>query len=149
MANPVEMAWGGPPDESADDVFLTGPELAHRLRRSDGTIANWRSSGKGPPYMKPSGGLRGLVLYRLSDVLEWEGQMSQADFMDEQEWANAAPGMSLRDYFAGQALAAIVRDRDALRALSGEPEWPLQANIAEAAYRIADSMIATRGNSHE
>jgi hypothetical protein len=53
-------------------------------------------------------------------------------------------GMSLRDWFAGQALAAIVRDRDALHALNGEPDFPLQQNVTVAAYQIADAMLRAR-----
>ncbi len=54
------------------DRYLTGEELAVRLRRAPGTIANWRSSGRGPRYLKPSGGKRGRILYRLQDVEAWE-----------------------------------------------------------------------------
>ena len=44
------------------------------------------------------------------------------------------PGMSLRDYFAGQALAGLLtEDGDA-----PPEEW------AMAAYRLADAMIAAR-----
>jgi hypothetical protein len=43
------------------------------------------------------------------------------------------PGMSLRDWFAGQALASFV------------PDTP--QNKAEAAYAIADAMLAERAKS--
>lgn len=49
-----------------------------------------------------------------------------------------SPGMSLRDYFAAQALPAIVT---ALGGLSS-PD-----NIAEGCYMMADAMLAERGNS--
>ena len=43
-------------------------------------------------------------------------------------------GMTLRDYFAGQALPAII----------GRPEWPELILAADEAYKIADAMIAER-----
>lgn len=46
-----------------------------------------------------------------------------------------ATGMSLRDYFAGQALTGI------LRAVSGARE-PI--GVAELAYKMADAMLAER-----
>ena len=52
--------------------YLTTEELADRLRRSPGTIANWRSKGQGPRFLRPSGGKRGRILYRLEDIDEWE-----------------------------------------------------------------------------
>jgi hypothetical protein len=48
-----------------------------------------------------------------------------------QTWADVIyPGMSLRDWFAGQALASFV------------PDTP--QNKAEAAYAIADAMLKAR-----
>lgn len=44
-------------------------------------------------------------------------------------------GMSLRDYFAGQALAGAMADSN----VSGDPE-----SLAEAAYTVADAMLAAR-----
>lgn len=46
----------------------------------------------------------------------------------------AEPGMSLRDYFAAKALPAVVSDVDFT-------SW---AQCAEAAYDIADAMLAER-----
>lgn len=53
-------------------------------------------------------------------------------------------GMTLRDYFAGQALDAIYTACD--RRLVLEPSAPPETveGIARAAYRIADAMIAAR-----
>ena len=45
-------------------------------------------------------------------------------------------GMSLRDYFAGQALA-----NDWCKMVDGD-DW---SDTAEDAYRLADAMIAARG----
>jgi hypothetical protein len=59
------------------------------------------------------------------------------------------PGMTLRDWFAGQALAAMSDVRDdgdysEMTRDAGRPE--LEARwIATAAYRIADAMMAERG----
>lgn len=48
------------------------------------------------------------------------------------------PGMSLRDWFAGQALAAVI----GVRATSSHDGW--NDMVAKAAYRIADAMIEAR-----
>lgn len=45
---------------------------------------------------------------------------------------DAASGMTLRDYFAGQALEGVVR------------KMHFAQNIAETAYEIADAMLAER-----
>lgn len=45
-------------------------------------------------------------------------------------------GVSLRDWFAGQALAAVIQKRN--YALNAEREW------VSDAYRIADRMLAER-----
>lgn len=49
------------------------------------------------------------------------------------------PGMTLRDYFAGQALAGLLTH--GTREQNGER---LLANTARAAYAFADAMIAER-----
>lgn len=46
------------------------------------------------------------------------------------------PGMTLRDYFAGQALAGIIAADN-----SPAGDWPL---CAEHAYKAADAMLAAR-----
>lgn len=48
--------------------------------------------------------------------------------------------LSLRDYFAGQALAGIT-SADGIDWLKATP-----ANIAEAAYNFADAMLSYRKN---
>ena len=45
----------------------TPKEVADYLQRSEKTLANWRCSGIGPPYVKAEGG----VLYRWPDVEKW------------------------------------------------------------------------------
>lgn len=51
-------------------------------------------------------------------------------------------GMSLRDWFAGRALAGMfaVCEKD-------ESNWPDATNIAANAYRYADAMLAERARS--
>lgn len=46
-------------------------------------------------------------------------------------------GMSLRDYFAGQALAGMIRATPGVPVLYGE--------MAHHAYQYADAMLAERG----
>lgn len=55
---------------SEASVFLTAAELAARYAGalSVKTLANWRSTGSGPPYRK----IGGKVLYALRDVEKWE-----------------------------------------------------------------------------
>lgn len=79
----------------------------------------------------------------LSDTLETD--MPAFPCTNEQFGsAGASSGMTLRDWFAGQALAGLIRNRDALHVLNGAPDFPVKANVAEAAYSIADAMLAAR-----
>lgn len=48
--------------------MLSPKELADRWRCSVGWLANQRSAGRGPTYLK----LSGRVLYRLADVEDYE-----------------------------------------------------------------------------
>lgn len=50
-------------------------------------------------------------------------------------------GMTLRDYFAGQALSAVIAYED--RGLAQEDALPYPS-IAREAYAIADAMLAER-----
>jgi len=58
---------------------------------------------------------------------------------------NGSAGMSLRDWFAGQALPAVI---DATSAGQHQPlgsnEIGLEAAMARDAYKLADAMIAAR-----
>lgn len=45
---------------------------------SEKTLANWRSGGKGPKYIKFSGGKGGSVRYDWSDVRTWLDAQSRA-----------------------------------------------------------------------
>ena len=59
-------------------------------------------------------------------------------FEDGKSSYSAHPGMSLRDYFAAQALTML-----APRTWS-QPDLELPAAWAKAAYMVADAMIAER-----
>ncbi len=56
--------------------------------------------------------------------------------MDNQADGGAAVHMSLRDYFAAQALTALIPT-----ALERKTE---QADVAETAYNLADAMLEAR-----
>lgn len=49
-------------------------------------------------------------------------------------WACASGGMTLRDWFAGQAAANMVNDDG----------WGTVANIAKHAYDLADALLSAR-----
>jgi hypothetical protein len=55
-----------------DPVYLTTSEVIERFRGmiSDKTLANWRTRGEGPPFMKAGG----RVLYPLAALIEWENK---------------------------------------------------------------------------
>ena len=48
------------------------------------------------------------------------------------------PGMTLRDYFAGQALAGIASDPDVDMSIVERATW---------SYRMADAMLEARGDA--
>lgn len=55
--------------------LLTAAELADMLHKSEHTLANWRTVGKGPAYVNI-----GRIVYRESDVEEWlESQIRRTD----------------------------------------------------------------------
>jgi len=47
--------------------FLNTEEAAELLRQKTGTLANWRSTKKGPPYYKAGSS----VLYKYEELVEW------------------------------------------------------------------------------
>lgn len=51
--------------------------------------------------------------------------------------------MTIRDYFAAKAMAAIVRRWDG-HSFGGGPESPQYKELAEDAYHIADAMLRAR-----
>lgn len=61
------------------------------------------------------------------------------------------PGMSMRDWFAGQALAGMVAgahgsevSMSGLMDAAAEHGWPIHTVCAKAAYGYADAMLAER-----
>ncbi len=54
-----------------------------------------------------------------------------------------AQGMSLRDWFAGQALAGLVQLR-AIHEAARDAGEPAEALTAQAAYQYADAMLEAR-----
>lgn len=52
-------------------------------------------------------------------------------------------GMTLRDYMASKAMAAIVRRWDG-HSFGGGPNSPQYEELAEDAYHIADAMLRAR-----
>ena len=53
---------------SAVPTFLTSKEVADRWRLSDQTLANWRSAGKGPPFIR----VGSRVLYPVEGIHAFE-----------------------------------------------------------------------------
>lgn len=56
----------------ADKQFITPGDLSDRWggRINIRTLANWRSNGSGPKFLK----IGGAILYRVSDVESWEAR---------------------------------------------------------------------------
>lgn len=56
--------------KSPDKEFFTPVELSERYKGkiTPRTLANWRSSGTGPPFTK----VGGRILYGVNDILDWE-----------------------------------------------------------------------------
>ncbi len=67
--------------------------------------------------------------------------------LEDGSWNEAQPGMSLRDYFAGQALAAIIiglRNDVAAAGITDDNIVPEPGPAAYHAYQYADAMLAAR-----
>jgi len=74
-------------------------------------------------------------------VLEHDGYVHPgARFSQSGAMLGHGQGMTLRDYFAGQALAGIC---NAFSGANEDAEWFEQV-AAKAVYRIADAMLAAR-----
>lgn len=70
----------------ADDIFLTGAELAARWKLSHQTLANWRHAGKGPPFIR----VGARVLYPLEGITAYERLDSQWLSKDNSQATSAA-----------------------------------------------------------
>lgn len=57
---------------------LSTAQLAQRWGLNPGTLREWRHQGKGPRFFRPSGNLRGKVLYRMVDIEAWESAAEDA-----------------------------------------------------------------------
>lgn len=71
--------------DTGKPLFLTPDEVADRLRLSSRTVASWRYTGNGPPFMR----LGRRVLYRWQDVDNWlrnqPSFQSNADFQQSRK----------------------------------------------------------------
>lgn len=71
--------------------------------------------------------------------------------------ADGHNGMSLRDYFAGQALAGVIANSESVHAgetpiytaLSGHARRQLARSCADIAYLLADAMLEARAKKPE
>jgi hypothetical protein len=55
------------------DDLLTERQLAEELRKSEATLARWRRTGTGPPWLR----VGKTPLYRWSDVQRWLEQQRE------------------------------------------------------------------------
>jgi hypothetical protein len=59
------------------------------------------------------------------------------------EYQEGSPGMTLRDWFAGQALPAVCADNEVLE-MSQQPGRRWTETVAGVSYDLADAMLAER-----
>jgi hypothetical protein len=52
--------------------LLNTKQLADRWSMHDGTLRNWRTQGKGPPFTRIGGGHKPRIRYRIGDVRAYE-----------------------------------------------------------------------------
>ena len=64
-----------------NQTYFTSHEAAKFLRYAQATLAVWRCQGKGPIYMKGSGGIR----YRRYDLENWQDLSADAQRRLEKE----------------------------------------------------------------
>lgn len=57
--------------------LLTPQQLAERWNINVGTLKNWRIKGKGLPFLKMGEEKRSRIMYRESDVIEFERKNSR------------------------------------------------------------------------
>jgi hypothetical protein len=59
---------------TTNDTLLTERQLAERWRVSQRSLRRWRSTARLPPHIRIGHPVVGRVLYRLADVLAFEGR---------------------------------------------------------------------------
>jgi hypothetical protein len=78
-----------------DDILMTTQELADRWRLDPGSLANLRTRGEGPPFLKLE---NGSVRYKVRDVLDAETIGARGFSWDRLETAlRSYPGMLSSD----------------------------------------------------
>lgn len=65
-------------------------------------------------------------------------------YLDGHGWTRYQLGMSLRDWFAGQIVAAGMVNASGLGDMDPEKRGPLLVKVARLSYEIADAMLAAR-----
>ena len=58
---------------SSDPAYMTPAQLALRWHLARQTLANWRAQGKGPPFIRVSGG---RILYPIHSIYSFEANKS-------------------------------------------------------------------------
>jgi len=69
--------------ETQTATFLTTNEVAERFRIKPQTVRRWRMRGCGPRWVRIGNPIKGRVLYRLSDVENWERQQTFSSTAEE------------------------------------------------------------------
>jgi hypothetical protein len=64
---------------TTNDTLLTEQQLAERWRVSQRSLRRWRSTARLPPHIRIGHPVVGRVLYRLADVLAFEGRAIRGD----------------------------------------------------------------------
>ena len=70
MTQNVTAGWSKPSpvkQRYVGEIYLTANQTAAYIKLSPGTLANWRSQGKGPPFIRVAGQIR----YRRNAVDDW------------------------------------------------------------------------------
>ena len=75
---------------SSERPYLTSKEVADRWRLSDQTLANWRSAGKGPPFIR----VGSRVLYPIEGINAYENIASKTWLSQDSSPATSAETQS-------------------------------------------------------
>jgi hypothetical protein len=74
------------------------------------------------------------------------GPAFPTDHSRDEHYTNITGGMSLRDYFAAQALPGVLQAR---ALMNGPDAIGTQEDVAEECYEIADAMVLERQKPEE